>query len=81
MTFNPPHAAYSPHHVYFSTNRASAEGFAATAASRRGGSPRVYEVHPHGEMEKDPETAGVSGWDFGYRAPAARIHREIPIRQ
>ena len=80
-SFKNPHASYDPHQVYYTTSRSQAESYAASRAVKHGGSPRVYEVHPHGEVEKDPETAGVKGWDTGYRSPGARIHREIEYRQ
>jgi hypothetical protein len=80
-SFKVPHPLYSPEHVYFTTSRSQAESYAQSRATKHGGSPRVYEVEPHGETEKDPETAGVKGWDVSYRSPAARIRREIEYRQ
>lgn len=78
MTFNPPHDLYSPHHVYFSSSISSAEGFAHSAVQRRkSGKPRVYEVEPNDEVESDPETEGIKGWDVGYRAPTARVKQEV----
>jgi hypothetical protein len=82
MTFNPPNESYSPEHVYYTTSRSGAEGFAWAAAHRRKtGTPRVYEVEPH-DGEKDPETAGMKGgWDVAYRSPSATVLREIEYRE
>jgi hypothetical protein len=81
MTFDPPNESYSPHHVYMTTSPSQAEGFASRAARTHGGTARVYQVEPHAEgFEKDPETAGVKGWDVNYRSPSARVIREVEMR-
>jgi Rifampin ADP-ribosyl transferase len=81
MTFDPPNESYSPGHVYYTTSPSQAESFAHAAARRHGGTPTVYEVHPGEGHEKDPETAGVKGWDVNYRSPTARVLREVGIRE
>ena len=81
MTFDPPHFAYSPEHVYSTTLRHSAEGYAQTAAQRHGGTPTVYEIKPGEGLEKDPETEGVKGWDYGWRSPTAHVVREVGMRE
>lgn len=81
FTFNPPHQTYSPEHVYYTTSQYQAESYAQTAARRRGGTPTVYQVQPGEGHEKDPETAGVKGWDVGYRSPTARVLKEVGMRE
>ena len=79
-TFKMPHATYDPEQVYHTTSRAQAESYAQGRALKHGGEPTVYEVRPEGPIERDPETAGVKGWDVSYRSPTAHVVREVGMR-
>jgi len=80
-SFDPPHATYDPDRVYYTTSQYQAESYAERAARVHGGSPTVYEVHPGEGHEKDPETAGVKGWDVSYRSRNPRVLREVGMRE
>ena len=67
QTFDRPHVAYSPSHVYVTTSKAQAAAFAWSAAKKHGGEERVYEVEPHTDIEAHPETA--ARWWLGRESP------------
>lgn len=58
-------------HVYVSTSLQAAQNF----ASDKGGS-NVYEVEPHSDIHKDPESE-YTGDEDSYRASKARVIRKV----
>lgn len=55
-----------------------AERFAVSRAGRLGGEPRIYEVEPIGDLDRDPEQDAGYSTDQ-YVAPRARVIRELPL--